>query len=179
MSGPPKNNRIPRWVDPKKFAQQDVVLEGDIPPDAMPRLAEVIIDFESPIYAKLTFELDESRRRILTGSLSGTVNVKCQRCLEAMPLAIKTDLNLAVVINDDQAKQLPRQLEPWLIDKDASEVDLHSVLEDELLLCVPMVAYHEEACIESALYSSHSNSEEMPSKKPSPFEMLGQLKTKK
>jgi len=179
MSGTSNNKYIPRWVDPKKFALHDVVVEGDIPAETMPRLAEVIIDHVSPVHARLEFAFDSSKRRVLTGRVSGLVNLKCQRCLGPVKQSIATDLNLAVVLNDEQAKNLPRTLEPWLIDRDAKEVDLHAVLEDELLLCVPMMAYHDEACLEPTLYSSGPDIEEKLSEKRNPFEVLGQLKIKK
>jgi uncharacterized protein len=54
------------------------------------------------------------------------------------------------------------------------QVDLYAMVEDELLLSLPAVAYHQEACVGPALFSSGEPVNEKQGKNP--FQILEQLK---
>lgn len=178
MPGPPLNKRLPRRVDPRKFAHQGVELEGQIPGADMPRLTEAVSRIEAPVYAKLHFAIDEGGYRTVSGPLHAKVSLVCQRCMGETQLEIDSQLAVGVVTSDERSKQLPRSLEPWLIDSEESEADLYAVVEDELLLDLPMVVYHDYQCIDEELYSAGDAATEAASQKSkrNPFQVLEQLK---
>lgn len=177
MSGPPVNKRIPRRVAARKFAHQGVVLEGQIAGSELGRLGQAVQSAAAPIEAELHFAIDESGFRTLSGHVHTTINAICQRCMQPMPVELESQLSVAMVSSDDEARQLPKQLEPWLIDRDEVEADLYAVIEDELLLALPMVLYHDHSCIDDELYSSGEAAEDAaPENAPTPFQILEQLK---
>lgn len=181
MPGPPSNQRLPRWVDSRKFAQQHVELAGEIPQDKLPRLQQAVSSIESPVYAQLLFARDESGFRTVTGPLQLRVKMVCQRCMGETEVAIDSEMAVAIVANDEQAKKLPRSLEPWVVSLEESEADLYAVVEDELLLDLPMVVYHDYQCLEEDLYSAGDASTAAASEegKRNPFQVLEQLKSGK
>lgn len=180
MPGPHSNQRLPRRVDPRKFAHQGVELEGQIAESGLPRLSQAVSRIVAPAQVKLRFEIDESGFRTVTGPAQVTVSAVCQRCMAETQLQINSQLAVGVVTSDEKAKLLPRSLEPWLIDNEASEADLYAVVEDELLLDLPMVVYHDYQCIDEELYSAGDASiaEALGKDKPNlnPFRVLEQLK---
>lgn len=169
--------RIPHRVAARKFAQQDVVLDGQIAENALLRLGQAVHSVDLPIHAKLHFAVDESGFRTLTGNLLAKVSLVCQRCMQPTQVEVEAELAVGMVISDEKAKQLPKHLEPWMIDRDEVDADLYAVIEDELLLALPMVIYHDFFCIDENLYSSGEVAETTaPEKAPNPFQVLEQLK---
>lgn len=177
MSGPPVLKRIPRLVAARKFAQQGVVLEGQIAESDLKRLGQAVHSIDAPVEAKLHFETDSSGHRTLAGNLLARIHVACERCMQGMALTVEPEMHVAIVSSDEAARQLPKDLEPWLIDADDIDADLYEVIEDELLLALPMVVYHDYACIDDSLYSSGKAEEsDAPEDKPNPFQVLEKLK---
>lgn len=177
MSGPPVNKRIPRRVAARKFAHQGVVLEGQIAGQELDRLAHAVETIDAPVEAKLHFDIDESGFRTLVGDLRASVSMTCQRCMQSVAVPLESELSVAMVRSDEEAKHLPKQYEPWLIDADEIDADVYAVVEDELLLALPMVVYHDYPCIDDKLYSSGEAPESAaPENVPTPFQVLEQLK---
>ena len=65
----------------------------------------------------------------IEGTLGTTVVLQCQRCLEPMEYPIASEFLLGVAFGDDQARQMPRRLEPLILEGDA--VDLEAVVDLE------------------------------------------------
>ena len=68
----------------------------------------------------------------------------CQRCMQPMSYTLQTQLNLALIKDDAQADALADEFEPLLLE--AEEMNLPTVIEDELLLALPLVLVHEHDC---------------------------------
>jgi uncharacterized protein len=169
----PSHKQLPRLGDPRKFAQQGVTLEGRIPVVDLPRLVSVLERTESEIDVKLIFGINAEGKRAVTGHAVGNLALKCQRCLEPVYQQIESDISLAVVWDEDAAKALPGYLNPWIAGEGAA--DFYEMIEEELLLSLPVVAYHEEPCVDRSLFSSGKPVEVKESKNP--FKVLEQLKS--
>lgn len=178
MPGPPPIKQLPRWVDSRKFAYHHVELAGQVPEDKLPRLQQAVSSVETPVSAEVRFAIDESGYRTVTGPLRVRVKVVCQRCMGEMDVEVASELGVAIVANDDEAKQMPKSLEPWVVSREESEADLYAVIEDELLLDLPMVVYHDYQCIDEQMYSAGDapGAEAKEEGKPNPFQILEQLK---
>lgn len=173
MSDGTQKQSIPRIIEPRKFAHHGVALTGDIPALDMPRLAEVAS--VKVVNVDLCFSLGERKERLLTGSVSASTQMQCQRCLKPVNVDISCDVSLAIVWNEEKAKELPGCYEPWIVEED--EADLYGILEEELLLNVPLVASHKERCVDEALLAkSPANAEVGETDKLNPFQVLQQLK---
>ena len=164
---------LPTQIDPRKLALQGIALEGEIPAKDLTRLNESVEAVTGPLKASLQFSLDESRQPMITGEASVFVDVICQRCLDIVNIEIKAAIALQVVWSEDHIANVAPDYEPWVVvDKIA---DLHVVIEDEILLALPIVNYHKIGeCTGSALYSKADTPIEEAVE--SPFSVLQQLK---
>ncbi|MFL0796562.1 MAG: YceD family protein [Cellvibrionaceae bacterium] len=127
------------------------------------------------IAVELDFDRDEGGRPMVTGSLNGEVQVTCQRCLDAMPFALSTNVRVGLVWDDEQARALAKDVEPWLVDEDPK--DLYELVEDEILLVLPYTVYHDEPCGSGWKDTTEAeHAEENPPEKDNPFKVLEQLK---
>lgn len=173
MSDGTSKNILPRVIDPRRFCQQGVVLRGSVIVDELPRLTEnnVVVDRMS---ADLAFALDEQRERVVKGSLAADVQVQCQRCLEAMPLVLDCKISLAVVWDEESSRKLAEAYDPWIVTTE--DADLYAMLEEEVLLNLPFVAYHDFPCGPAPV--EQDIEQDKQSEKTNPFQMLQQLKDK-
>ncbi len=173
MSDGASKNILPRVIDPRRFCQQGVVLCGSAAVNELPRLAEHNVVVER-VDANLTFTVDEQRKRVVKGSVTADVQVQCQRCLGALPLALDCEVSLAVVVDEESSRELAESYDPWIVA--AEEAELYAMLEEEILLNLPFVAYHDFACAERP--AEHDIEQNKQSEKSNPFQMLQQLKEK-
>jgi uncharacterized protein len=168
---------LPSELDARKAAARGALVSGSLRPADMPRFRALLAGEEGSVRAELEFGRDEEGRSLVRVKIDADVEVSCQRCLQPMRRRVESDSTLAIVWTDEQAGQLPRNLEPLVVAE--QDVDLWRVVEEELMLALPAFSYHEsEACKEIlADYSGPAPEEEVsPGKKPNPFDVLAQLK---
>lgn len=164
---------IPRHIEPRRFAQMGVVLSGETPVDGFKRLSEagVAVQF---VQVDLVFSIADRRAKVVEGKITASVEMQCQRCLEPVSLEVLCDVALAVVWTEEAAKNLAGTHEPWLVTEE--EADLYCMLEDELLLNLPIVAFHETDCVDRSLLSQGPKDDAKGTDKNNPFQVLKQLK---
>ena len=127
---------LPTLIDPRKLANQGIVLEGQFHDQHLPRLGAAVASIESPLSALVKFEVDEARAKVASGTLSITVSAVCQRCLDPVTIALSSDFAAQVIWSEEQLTNVPSNREPWIVvDKMAS---LNELLEDEILLALPL-----------------------------------------
>ena len=54
---------LPTLIDPRKLALQEVILEGTVNVEDLPRLASSVTAICAPLWASVQFKLDESRAK--------------------------------------------------------------------------------------------------------------------
>lgn len=178
------NAELPRSVDPFKLAEQNIVLEGEVPLKALSRFRDAVHSVEdtSSCRVKLSFSMDSERRRMVAGELEAPVILECQRCMGPMSYTLVSRFALGLVTSDRQAQQLPQELEPFLTDDFSA--DLWSMTEDELLLVLPPFPLHDRSeCAASEILESleSEGEDEGPGQPPAdnPFSVLADLRKKK
>ena len=130
----------------------------------------------APLSATLEFTRDQSRQPLVKGEAQDIVDVICQRCLDPVSIEIKAAIALQVIWSEDRIANVSPNYEPWIVvDKIA---DLAVVLEDELLLALPIVNYHNPGectgnAVDSKATITHDDEEAVAD---SPFSVLKQLK---
>lgn len=104
--------------------------------------------------------------------VGGAVWLQCQRCLHAyeQPLSVRT--RLEVVRSESEADAAPLDDDEADVIVGSRDFDLISQIEDELLLALPVSLRHETC--PDAVEPEAVEAE----KKPSPFAVLANLKTK-
>jgi uncharacterized protein len=165
---------LPAQIDPRKLALQGAVLEGEVFATDLTRLATAVSAVTSPLKATIQFARDESGQAVATGTASVFVDVICQRCLDAVNIELHANLSLQIIWSEDQISNVAPDREPWIVvDRMA---DLNAIIEDEVLLALPIVNYHRaEDCTGDACFKkTDSKSEEADTY--SPFGILKQLK---
>jgi uncharacterized protein len=168
----PSLKPLPKQGDPRKFAQQGISLDGFVPVAELPRLAESLQETTGEIQVDLAFGISVEKKKIVTGHASAELTLVCQRCLENVKVPVKSNISLGIVWDEEGAEALPEYLDPWITGEGIA--DLYDMIEVELLLSLPKVAYHEELCVDRQLFTSGKPVEV---KKPNPFQVLEQLKS--
>lgn len=164
---------IPREIEPRKFAQLGVSLQGSVPAAQLPRLFGATLGVAS-IEAQLQFSFDDRGRPQVLGTVNAQVQQQCQRCLEPVEVTLQCPIALTVTKNEQQAKDLARELDSWLVPDDSG--DLFAMLEEEILLALPYVAFHDYDCVDASLFQRGPKSEPSAEKAGNPFQVLEQLK---
>ncbi len=151
------------------------LFQGEVAVAEMPRLVEVLQDSEGQVAVSLEFGTDEEGLRFMRGRVQGEVTLLCQRCLEPMRQQIDNRFALALVRSETEADALPSHYEPLLLD--GKPLFLRDVIEDEMLLALPIVPRHPKQECEARLESSEADTEQDGGKRLNPFASLADLKT--
>lgn len=110
------------------------------------------------------------------------VPLTCQRCMGVVDTPVEVDQWYRFVANEDIAMAEDDQSEEDLLVMEP-QFDLLAVLEDELLMALPLVPMHEVCPVAPKLRAGASiDGEELAGdlgEKPNPFAVLAQLKKKK
>lgn len=170
---------IPDYVDARKIFAQQAFLEGTIPVSRMSRFCDLVVATQGDVQVAMKFLLDESHRRIIEGTLDTQAKVICQRCLEPMQIALHDEFRLAVVESESKSASLPKSLDPWICED--IKLVLAEVIEEQLILCMPIVSYHDTNCIEKLTFEASQNKPDGTAHgagKPNPFDVLKALKDK-
>lgn len=170
---------LARQADIRKLASLGALLEGAVKVAELARLRQAVAAENGGVVEYcLRFGVTEEGILSIEGKLNATVVLLCQRCLEPMEYPLASEFLLGVAFGDDRARQLPRRLEPLVLEEDDDSVDLVALVEDEALLCLPIVSYHpQDQCKRKAGYSSvEGDAEPTVETRSNPFDVLAQLK---
>lgn len=120
-----------------KKAKTGYEIEGKLPIKRLKRLSECLWSDQGELQAELKF----NRARhipFIDGHITTELQLKCQRCNKALHYPIDSYFKLGLVLNEAQMDDLPDEYEPYLVKEDNNH--LADMLEDELLLALPLVA---------------------------------------
>jgi uncharacterized protein len=175
----PNPRHDPRRLDVADAAAQAIELQGRWPLAGLPRLA-----VDHPVDAPaLTGDVVWSARAYERQGTGGAPEVwlqmsaqtevlrSCQRCLQPLPLALVVDRRLRFVPGEDAAAALDAESDDDVLAVEP-QLDLQQLVEDELLLALPLVPRHE-VCPEPL---PHSLGAETAEPAAHPFAALAALK---
>ncbi|WP_151705343.1 YceD family protein [Nitrincola alkalilacustris] len=166
------NGPLPKKVDPRKLAERNAEISGSAKVADFTRFASFLCSDSGSIDVALAFSIDQQHLRTVTGTATGQVFMTCQRCLEPVAVDVKAEANLAVVLNEEQAKNLPGYYDPLLVEDE--DVEFLSLIEDELILSLPSVPYHDDCTIQTSFGDTETIQNQQD--KPNPFSVLARLK---
>lgn len=129
-------------IDPIRLAKQGVHLNGEISLKQFSRLRAICEQKDQPVRVDLAFGVDKTLIMYVRGHITLTVDLICQRCNEAMTQKINTVFSLSPVLSEAVAKQLPIRYEPLMVIDGV--ISVYDMIEDEILLTLPMVSKHGE-----------------------------------
>jgi len=169
---------LPSLLDMRKMASRGTQLKGVLGLANLPRITDLLADSEGQVEVNCSFLNDEEGRHVLSIQFETELSVVCQRCMEPMGISVNSSSELGIVWSEDHASELPSHLEPLVLGEEQG--DLWSAVEDELILSLPIVSYHETGtCVELIKqYSVVDVTADLKSE-PSPFQILKKLKLEK
>ncbi|UTW08386.1 YceD family protein [Pseudomonas benzenivorans] len=168
------NGPIPPHVDPRKLADRGTALEGVVPLADLQRLCDPLADNHGMVRAKFVFERDERNAVVMHSELEVEVKMVCQRCLELVALPIQSACDYAVVKEGANTQSVPKGYD--VLEVGEEPLDLLALVEDELLLALPIVPAHgPEDCQQPAGLEEPESSEDEVTRS-NPFSVLAQLK---
>lgn len=165
---------LPVRVDPLKCVDQKASFAGSIAVSKLNRLQDFLVDDQGDTQVEIQFGHDEQGTPLLRGKFQAQVRMTCQRCMNPVDVDVHNEFELGIAFSDEQAKHLPRHYEPIITEADSLE--LLPVIEDEVILSLPMFAYHH-ACEDNNLVMAAEEPVPVETEAPNnPFSVLEQLK---
>ncbi len=134
---------LPETADFVRQVEMNRTLEGVYPLSKFTRLKELLLSDEGFISVKLEFG-ECVGFACLRAKISAKLQLECQRCLNPVATAVSGGFKFALVRNEEEYELLPEELEPYLLE--GEEQSIIDLVEDELLLCLPMVISHDSDC---------------------------------
>lgn len=174
MSTPSQNGRIPAVVDPQRLARQARQLVGIVDLGDLQRLPDLVEKIQSPFKVDLRFLLNDMGFPCIEGNIQTEVVLSCQRCLEPLNHRVQATVNTVVLQHEQQSSSLPKS-QDWQLSE-GENLDLVGLLEDEVILELPIIARHPQGECQAPQGYELQNGSAGNEKKPNPFEVLGDLK---
>lgn len=141
----------PRRLDVAAFARADGRLHGEWPLAGMPRLLQDALPLaaDSPAQA-VAWSVRGERRTDSAGEAQVrlylqariALRLTCQRCLQPVTVELEVAPTLRFVRDEALAERLDEDSEEDVLAL-SSALDLHALVEDELILALPLVPRHE------------------------------------
>jgi uncharacterized protein len=158
----------PVVVDSLEFARAGKRLCGDVALSQLDRLADSLLVTQGRLQFEIVGGYDARQRPVLKVSIDGELVLRCQRCLGPLPHRLATASQLLVlsagsagVVEDlDDLDGVPA----------ASNINVATLVEDEVLLALPMAPRHAEGACAVAADGGKAAA--------SPFAALQKLKSK-
>jgi len=169
-----------RRLDVAAFAQAQGLLEGR---DLLSDYERLALDSSAPA-ADLTVTwrargetrqaADGSARPALHLLADAALPLICQRCMEPMLAPVHVDAHFVFMPDESSAAALDDQSEDDLLAL-TSALDLHALIEDELLLAQPLVPRHAQCPRAVRLSAQDADFDAAGQGKASPFAALAAL----
>jgi uncharacterized protein len=141
----------PHRLDVAAFAAAEGELTGDWPADRLARLVAATLAPDDGVARPVVAWRARGERRALAGAgrppalsvgADTEVALECQRCLQPMRVPLHAERRLFFVDGEEAAAALDAESEDDVLALTPA-IDLAELIEDELLLALPLVPRHE------------------------------------
>lgn len=130
---------LPEAFDPRQAARSGERFAGSLPLSRFHRLTDLLVEPAGEVAVALSLETDDSGRPVVGGVIRATLGLICQRCLEPMTVELRAEPRLVVVAGEDLA---PEDGAEHVLCGPGERLALAELVEDELILGLPVVALH-------------------------------------
>jgi uncharacterized protein len=158
-------------IDSLEFARGQEQLRGNLAVVDLKRLEDVLFDTQGSLDYELRGTRDARNRPQVEVKVAGQLHLLCQRCLDLLDHEVHVASRLVVVpkgarpdddLNDPEAPDVIEAM---------PELEVAALVEEEVLLSLPLAPRHPEGECQGRL-EKHDDA----SGAPSPFAQLGALK---
>jgi uncharacterized protein len=133
---------VPRQADLRKLAAAAAGIEGRIELAELPRLSALLADKSGSVEVALRVGVDDEGYRVIEGHVRAAPRLQCQRCLGTVSVDVESRVCLAMVWREEEIPSLPSRFEGIVVGTEPT--DLHALVEEELLLALPLVPRHPD-----------------------------------
>jgi uncharacterized protein len=169
-------------LDIKALAKAQMHFEGQTPLVEFGRLAQ---DCTGDVMGHVSWSArgaiqpDQSGKDAIWLHLTAqaAVPLTCQRCLHPVPVEVSIGQDFRFVADEATALAEDDDSEEDLLVLE-EHLDLLGLIEDELLMSLPLVPMHQ-ACLSEQAPTSEADAALFADAKPNPFAVLASLKTRK
>ena len=161
--------------DVDRLAERQADVTFEIPLSRLPRVQAKIAGAEGTVRGVVHFRR-EAGYRVAQLELEGEAKFVCQRCLAPMTWPLASEAHVALVANERDADRVPQEVETVHAPDD--HIRIADLVEEELLLTLPIVPLHESAdeCSGEQDDVPVADEESAPAQETQkPFERLGEL----
>ena len=174
----------PARLDVAAFAQAQAVIEGHDPLQKYERLALDLRGLEPDLM--VNWQARGEHRTAADGSVRPALHLRaeadlpltCQRCMGPMTVPVRIDRHFVFMPDEAAAAALDDESEDDVLELTLA-LDLHALIEDELLMALPLVPRHETCPGEVKLSAQDEAFDAAGAEKPNPFAVLAALKERK
>lgn len=161
------------FIDSLDFARNGKEISGEVPVAELPRLLDELENPQGNLSYTVRGGVDKQGYPFLDVGIAGQCQLRCQRCLNAMDYPVRLDVRLMLrdqaaldELGDDEDEECDSILAE-------SHLDVLNLLEEEILLSLPIAPRHEPGVCQAA------DGENAPKEEKSPFAVLAKLKVVK
>jgi uncharacterized protein len=172
---------VPRSLDVKGFAEQEAALSGQL---SLPELPRLIAETQgsgaaSSVSWSASGELRNPRHVHpeiwIHLKAQAVLPLTCQRCLGPVDVPVAVDRSFRFVDDEDMAAAQDEQSDEDVLAMSRS-FNLVELLEDELLMELPLAPRHETCPVPVKLAVADEDFDAAGSQRENPFAMLGKFK---
>ena len=171
---------LPNLINVRALVERRAEVGGRCAVASLARLRSYLADDRGDIDVALSLGKEDGQS-VIVGSIKGEVTLQCQRCLEPFIWPINAAVALALVASEEEATIFSENseandesgaYEPRIVSE--APFSLHELVEDELILAMPIVARHPEGACELRLPEDDMASAPV---RVNPFDVLAEIKT--
>ena len=139
------------FINSQEFSRNGQEISGEVPLAGLPRLQDVLVNPQGILSYTIRGGVDRQGSHFLDVNVTGSCQLRCQRCLEGMEYQALLDTRL--ILRDQASLDAldatvtggeEEEFDSILADM---HLDVHHLLEDEILLSLPFAPKHESgAC---------------------------------
>jgi uncharacterized protein len=160
---------LPDRIEVERAVATGRVYEGVLPLARLERLAGMLHDASGEVRYALRFDRTAMHHPMVTVEADTALPLLCQTTLERYEQPVSVRSRIGLIVREEQESGLPEGFEPALMEE--GRVDPQALIEDELILMVPVVARKPGARLPDAEEPVVEAEE-----RPNPFAALAALK---
>lgn len=155
-------------IDAFDFSRLKERREGDVLVADLARLSAESVNKSASLHWTLQGGADSLNHPQLILSVSGSIELMCQRCMTPLKFAVESESILILAKTDERADEIDALLDDDNVDVivGSKALNVMELVEDEALLAIPLAPKHD-ICPDNAALDDL-----MGAKKASPFAVL-------
>ena len=133
---------LPTRLDHNQMASQARLLKGEVPISQLQRFGAMLADVDGNIDLELSFSKGKHGRTLILGRARVAVGLICQNCMQLFRESLDCGINLQVVSSDKENDFFEDDTDTIVCEN--MEISLADLIEDELIMSLPMIPRHNE-----------------------------------